>query len=289
MSIAQPLVSIVMPSMNQGQFIQESIQSVLDQDYDNLELIVQDGGSTDDTVKKLEALGETDQRIRWVSEQDSGPADALNRAFSKTRGEIIGWLNSDDLYAENAIATAVLAFSNTSDLLLVYGQGEYVSRVGDFIRTYPTRPPDAGLKGFESGCFINQPTVFFSSSVLTLLGGLDESLKTAFDYDYWIRAFKVFSERIGFVDSVLARSRLHEDCITMNMRAAVALEGLALGKKHLGAASVHWAASYLEELRREFEPGDDDFFQRAADFIRSAEAFLAPNDTYQLKMALNIS
>ena len=92
-----PLVSIAMPSFNQAQYIEAAIESVFNQPYSNLELVVSDGGSTDETPEILSRIGAKEPRLRWVSEPDDGPADAIWKSFSKARGEIVGWLNSDEM------------------------------------------------------------------------------------------------------------------------------------------------------------------------------------------------
>ncbi|NQY38649.1 MAG: glycosyltransferase [Henriciella sp.] len=280
-----PLVSIAMPSFNQAQYIEAAIESVFGQSYANIELIVSDGGSTDDTPDILARIGSKEPRLRWVSEPDDGPADAISKSFSKARGEIIGWLNSDDLYASEAVASMVSGFQDHPDWLMCYGRGEHVDETGQSIALYPTQTPDVGLKGFEGGSFICQPTVFLKVSALTLLGNLDRRLKTAFDYDYWIRAFRAFPNRIGFLEQVVAKSRLHSDCITQTMRATVALEGLALSQRHLGRAQPHWAATYLEELEEEI--GDDQaaLARETGAFLEQAAAYLTPSDLQQIRWA----
>lgn len=246
-----PLVSIVMPSYNQAEFIGRSIDNVFAQSHRPLELIVCDGGSNDGSQDILAEKAARYPTLRWTSEPDNGPASAINKALSQVRGTIIGWLNSDDLYTEGAIARAVACFSEHQGTLLCYGEAQHIDAEDAVIETYPTRPPEAGLDGFRNGCFICQPTMFFKTSVRTLLGPLDETLKTSFDYDYWLRAFTAFPERIGYMPEVQAQSRLHDACITVNMRRTVALEGLMLSHKFLGQGELHWLATYLEQVRAE--------------------------------------
>lgn len=246
---ASPLVSIVMPSFNQDRFIAESVRSVLSQSHESIELIVMDGNSTDGTLDTLARLQAEDARLRWFSQPDTGPAQALNRALAKVRGTIIGWLNSDDLYTDGAIARTVKALQEHPEWLMVYGHGQHVDAQGKFLSDYPTRPPSAPAGDFASGCFICQPTVFFRRTMHVLLGPLDEKLRTAFDFDYWLRAFNRLSGRIGFVDQVQALSRLHDDCITLNQRRRVSLESMRLISKHLGQAPAHWLLSHIDEAR----------------------------------------
>ena len=248
-SASAPQVSVMMPSFNQVEFIGIAVESVLSQSFTDLELIVADGGSSDGTVTLLEGLQKEDGRLRWFSEQDNGPASALNRALAKVRGGIVGWLNSDDVYTPGAIGRAVRTLVDDPELLMVYGHGQHIDVSGKVLNLYPTLPPDTPLDRFSDGCFICQPTVFFRRTMSILLGDFNESLRTAFDFDYWLRAFKYHQNRIGFVDEVQALSRLHGSCITKTMRREVALEGVYVLKRHIGHAPIHWILTHLEEMK----------------------------------------
>lgn len=237
-----------MPSFNQAAFITASVRSVLSQNYPNLELIVADGGSGDDTPALLASLQAQDARLRWLSEPDAGPADALNKALRFSRGTIIGWLNSDDIYTPNAVQRAVQALTAHRDWVMVYGQAEHIDAGGHVLTPYPSLGPPASKQMFAKGCFICQPTVFFKRSMWLLLGPLDQSLQTAFDFDYWLRAFGAFAGRIGFVDALQAQSRLHPGCITMRLRRTAMLEGMQLLARHLGHAPKEWFLTYVNEL-----------------------------------------
>lgn len=246
-SMDLPLVSVVMPSFNQAQYIRTSIESVLQQNYPSLELIVADGGSSDDSVHILEQLSRNDCRVRWFSRRDRGPAHALNDAMALVRGTTIGWLNSDDLYATGAISRAMAALLEQPNLLMVYGNGQHIDGNGGMLGHYPSLPPSATLQRFAQGCYICQPTMFFQRSARVLLGQLNENLKAAFDFEYWLRAFSSFPDRIGFIDDIQAYSRLHEDCITLRMRKTVALEGMQVLARYLGHAPKEWFLTYVDE------------------------------------------
>ena len=285
-----PMVSVVMPSFNQAQFIEQAINSVLNQSYQKIELIVADGGSDDGTIEILKQKQFMDNRLRWFSQKDNGPAHAINNALSKVRGTIIGWLNSDDFYALESIQRAVNAFSNDLSLLMIYGQGQYVDSNNCFLNTYPTLPPSTAISKFSEGCFICQPTVFFKRPMYLLLGKLDENLKTAFDFDYWLRAFSLFQSRIGFVDEVQAYSRLHEDCITMKMRQVVILEGMQLLAKYLGSAPKEWFLTYVEEKAKshiESKKINSDFRNDVMFTYSKASEFLSAQDCSDLKQIMD--
>lgn len=283
-----PLVSVVMPSMNQPEFIDEAINSVLSQDYPNIELIVADGGSRQDTLDILAKRQQQDRRLRYFSRPDRGPAHALNDAMDGVRGTVIGWLNSDDLYTPGAIGRAMAVLAEQPRLLMVYGEGQHVDEHGKSIGAYPTLPPSTPVKRFNEGCFICQPTMFFRRSTRILLGTLDEKLKAAFDFEYWLRAFCAFPDRIGFVDEMQAMSRLHAGCITMRMRRTVALEGMQVLARHLGAASKEWLLTYADELLTQApeERGIENVQAHLKEAAGIAAAWMTENEQTGLETAL---
>lgn len=264
--------------INQAAFIEAAISSVLSQEYTRLELIVADGGSTDGTLDILSRLQQADKRLVWFSEPDSGPAEALNRALAKVRGTVIGWLNADDLYLPGAVARSVDAFLANPLWLMLYAHGEHIDETGMFMHLYPTLPPDTPIEQFRQGCFICQPTVFFRRTLSEMLGPFDQGLKTAFDFDYWLRAFNAFTGRIGFVDTLQAQSRLHKDCITLRQRRTVILEGMQVLAKNFGHAPKEWVLTYLDELLAQAgdAPASDDLRFKMAEMLDSAKPFLEP-------------
>ncbi len=244
-----PCISVVMPSYNQGQFIEESIKSVLDQSYPNCELIIADGGSKDNTLASLSNLKSVyGNRLRWISEPDTGPANAINKAIKLATADVIGWLNSDDLYASRSLSTAYLYFKTHPKCVMFYGQGEHIDALGLSLGRYPTLPPPESDQAFQNGCFICQPTVFLRRSVFDCVGLLDESLATAFDFELWMRVFKAYPKQIGFMNQLLAYSRIHADCITSKQRRLVAIENIKILKKHYNRAEIHWLQTYVNEL-----------------------------------------
>jgi glycosyltransferase involved in cell wall biosynthesis len=275
-----------MPTRNQVEFISESIQSVLSQSHKNVELIIADGISEDGTIELLKHFGEKDTRVRWFSERDSGPAQAVNKALSKARGTIIGWLNSDDLYAEGAIERVVEKLGTDPKLLMVYGESQNIDKSGAIISHYPTLPPATPLEKFKDGCFISQPTVFFRRTMHLLLGPLNESLKTAFDFDYWIRAFKNFSNRIGFVGQQQAFSRIHSLTITSTQRRKVLLEGMTVLSTHLAISPKQWVLAYANEVLAEENTNYYSLREELEMFLELATAVLTKSDLAMLTSTL---
>ena len=132
---------------------------------------------------------------------------------------------------------------------MVYGEAEVIDENGRVVGRYPTKTPDAGVSAFSDGCFISQPTVFFKRTLPLVVGAMDVELKTAFDFDYWLRAFLFFEGRIGFIPEVQAQTRWHADAISVRMRREVAIEGIKILKRHLGHAPPHWALTHIEEIK----------------------------------------
>lgn len=278
-----------MPSLNQASFIGASIDSVLSQSYRRIELIVADGGSNDGTIAVLKQKAAEDSRLRWFSEPDNGPANALNKAVSRARGTMMGWLNSDDIYTEGAVFRAVTALEANPSWLMAYGHGQHIDAESRPLNNYPTLPPSWPISQFTQGCFICQPTVFSRWSMWVMLGKLDESLKTAFDFEYWLRAFLAFPDRIGFVDSVQAHSRLHEACLTMRLRRTVALEGMEVLARHLGSAPKEWLLTYVIELLAQPASRQDigNLRQHVMDTLAVVRPLLKQEDLRELEFRLD--
>jgi len=178
----QPLVSIVTPSLNQAEFIERTIASVASQDYPNIEHIVIDGGSTDGTIAILERY----PHLRWISEPDDGQASAINEGFRMATGEIVAWLNSDDVYLPATVGEAVAVFEGTPDVGLVYGDYRHIDAEGKVMRTVLARDFDLDFE-LNVENVIPQPSTFFRRSVLDRVGYLSERYHYAFDVEFWIR------------------------------------------------------------------------------------------------------
>lgn len=279
------LVSIIMPSYNQVDFIGHSINCVLQQGYKELELIVVDGGSDDGTTNLLTDMSSKDKRLRWSSKKDSGPAEALNKALLQTEGGIIGWLNSDDLYAPEAIKRAVQMFKKHPEWVMLYGRAEHIDEKGCYLNTYPTVSPLKAYSQFKNGCYICQPTVFFKKTMYQIIGPLNQNYKAAFDFEYWVRAFNLFEKQIGFIDDVQAYSRLHKDCITKKNRDRVAIEGVKVVSQYFGSAPIHWVATYIEEcLESSLEYKEDEGLKRhLLTVLRAVEGMVCDKDLHELR------
>jgi len=199
-----PLISIVTPSLNQGAYIEENIKSVLNQDYPNFEHIIIDGGSADETIDVLKKY----DHLIWVSEKDSGQSEAINKGFKRAKGEIIGWLNSDDCYEPNAFNTVVNELSRDEGKLFVFGDCNVIDerreKVGFIRGEYKAQ---RSLIEYWKDAFIPQPSVFFCRNLLHEIGFLNESLHYAMDWDFWLRISEKYS--LVYINKPLANFRIH--------------------------------------------------------------------------------
>lgn len=198
-----PLVTIVTPSLNQGEFIEDTIRSVLEQDYPRIEYLVLDGGSTDGT---LDLLKRYEGRFAWVSEKDDGQSDAIDRGFLRGRGDILAWLNADDVYTPGAVSMAVEAFLVHPSAALVYGHADFIDRTGNLIGPHAQSPWDLD-RLINRADDIPQPATFFRREAYAAVGGLDHGLRYCMDYDLWIRLGLRYQVRQ--IPTVLARMRLY--------------------------------------------------------------------------------
>jgi glycosyltransferase involved in cell wall biosynthesis len=236
-----PLVTVVTPSLNQGRFIRETIESVLAQDYPRVEYFVLDGGSTDDTIS---ILREYSGRLAWASRPDRGQAAAVNEGWRRGTGEILGWLNSDDVYLPGAISAAVAHFLAHPGTDAVYGEAYHVDEEGNVLARYPT-------EGFtwnrlKDTCFISQPAAFLRRSAVAGLGYLDETLRFCMDYDLWIRLGR--SGHFAHLPQYLALSRLHAATKTLGRRREVYTEVLQMLFGHFGWVGPPWLYAYAKAV-----------------------------------------
>ena len=199
-----PKVSIVTPSYNQGRFLEASIRSVLAQDYPNIEYIIVDGSSTDESLEIIRKY--QDHLTWWVSEKDKGHADALNKGFAHATGEILAWLNSDDVYYPGAVSEAVEYLREHPEVGMVYADANLIDEQGNVVGRFPSK--QTGYRQMLRGSVhIPQATTFFRADLYRKIGPLSLTLFFGFDYDLWVRLAKV--SEVRYLPRLWADFRIH--------------------------------------------------------------------------------
>jgi len=236
-----PLFSVVIPSLNQGQFIEQSILSVVGQGVDSVELIIIDGGSSDET---LDVIRRNEHHIAyWSSEPDHGQAHAINKGFRRARGRILAWLNSDDFYLPGTLSRVARKLGWSAEPALVYGASLQFDELGTV--AWGVRPAPFDPERLRQLDYIVQPSTFWTRSLWTQVGELDEGLHYAFDWDWSIRA----SQRCVFtpLNDYLSCYRIHEGHKTRTGGSARFMEVVQVVERH---AAPEWVAAYRDVLYR---------------------------------------
>ena len=205
-----PLISIIIPSYNQGHFISETIESILSQSYQNFEILVIDGGSNDGTIEILKKFGD---KIFWLSEKDKGQTHAINKGLRLAKGEIITYINSDDYFLENVFQIIVNCYNHkqklfwiTGDYIIINENGKYIQ---NFVRLY--KKIFRNFISFNLLTILNpiiQPSTFISKNLFEKVGFFNESLDYTMDYDYWLRCFKICTPIV--LTNKLSAFRIHK-------------------------------------------------------------------------------
>jgi glycosyltransferase involved in cell wall biosynthesis len=244
---AWPRISIVTPSYNQGQFLEETIRSVLLQGYPNLEYIIMDGGSTDNSaaiIKKYEPW-----LTYWVSEKDNGQADAIFRGFERATGEIIAWINSDDFYLPGAFEKVAKLFQSKHHTEMIAGACRHIGAKGK------VKTKNYGLEqDFHSllhvGMFASQPAMFWRRDIYHEVGGLDPYLTFCMDYDLSLKFYRRQPARL--CHQVLAAYRWHENTKSTLMQNILAREDALLGTRYGRTTDTDRVGSLKQKFWRKY-------------------------------------
>jgi glycosyltransferase involved in cell wall biosynthesis len=237
-----PMISVITPSLNQGSFIEENIQSVLEQNYVNFEHIIIDGGSSDETREILAKY----PHLKWISEPDGGQADALNKGFLLAKGDVIGWLNADDYYLPGTFEHISRALDKSRGHWVVMGDVELTDERGRLLQLLENHPKkfhellrywDPHLRS------LHQPGVFFFKEVLNRVGLLDVDLHLAMDYDLWLRMSRKFA--FYRVNATVARYRLHAASKSNAGWDAFMPEWELVSRRHAQELALHYRLYYL--------------------------------------------
>ncbi len=236
------LVSIVTPSYNQGRFLKRTIESVLTQSYPNIEYLVIDGGSNDESVEILHSYGD---RFYWMAEKDRGQSDAINKGMARAKGDILAYLNSDDVLAPGAIERVVGFFQRNPDCDMVYGNANYIDENDGVIGCYKTA--DYSYDRLLEDCMVCQPATFWKRRIAEKVGSFDENLNYVMDYDYWLRIAKA-NGNIRFLPVTLASSRLYPETKTLSARSKIFKEIFKICRKHAGRVHLSYYKGYWHYL-----------------------------------------
>lgn len=201
-----PLVTIITPSFNQAPYLEDTILSVLTQDYPNIEYFIVDGGSTDGSLEIIKKYA--NQISGWVSEPDKGQTDAINKGFSMANGEVLAWINSDDTYYPHAVKEAVDFLRSHPEVGLVYGDTNFIDSNGRIIGRFNAQQTSY-RRLRRGGVYIPQQSSFFLADIWKEVGPLDPDFYFAMDYDLWVRIAK--EREIAYVPKLWANFRLHDD------------------------------------------------------------------------------
>jgi glycosyltransferase involved in cell wall biosynthesis len=229
--------SVITPSYNQGRFIERTIQSVFQQHEVELDYMVCDGGSTDETVS---ILRQYEDRLRWVSEPDGGQAAAVNKGIDATSGDIIAWINSDDVYLPAAFSKVQHAFETRPDVDVIYGDACHIDCDDQFIEPYPAEEWD--YERLKDACILCQPAVFFRRKLVADCGALNADLQLSMDYELWLR----YGQQALFLHlpEVLAHSRFYPDTKTSGQSVAVHREINDMMKAKFSVSPEKWVLTY---------------------------------------------
>lgn len=217
-----PLVSIITPSYNQAAYLERTLQSVFAQDYPRIEYIVVDGGSTDQSPEIIEKY--SSQLDWWVSEKDKGQADAINKGIRRARGQILAWLNSDDLYLPGSVSQAVQSLENNPELGLIFGDAITIDANGRPLSRLTFG--DWGLKELINFRIICQPAVFMRRTVLEEAGYLDLSYHFLLDHQLWIRMAALAP--VQHIASLWAAARHHPEAKNVSQAGVFGVEAMRI-------------------------------------------------------------
>ena len=252
--IKLPKISIITPSMNQAQFIERTILSVLGQNYPFLEYIVMDGGSQDGTI---DILKKYEDRLKWISEKDEGQADAINKGLRMATGDIVAYLNSDDIYEQGAFARVAGYFLAHPETRWLTGRCRIIDDLDQEVRRPITAYKNILLRRFSYSLLlitnpISQPATFWRRQIVEELGVFDKNEHFVMDYDYWLRVGKKYP--LAILDDYLASFRVYTTSKTSSSYLRSFREEVEVARRHSDSSmlnALHWlsylgiAASYV--------------------------------------------
>jgi glycosyltransferase involved in cell wall biosynthesis len=233
--LAWPRISIVTPSYNQAAYMEETIRSVLLQGYPDLEYWIMDGGSTDGSV---EIIRRYESWISgWVSEPDEGQSHAINKGLSRASGDLVAYINSDDLYLPGALHAVAAYHLQNPSIGLIYGQCQVIDPGGRVLGMLPAHHTSA-RRMIQRGDYCPQPATFWSRQAMEAVGHFDTSLHFAMDYEYFIRIARTFP--LAYLPVPLAAFRRHRVSKTVSQEERHWREALSVSERHGLSPRAPW-------------------------------------------------
>lgn len=244
-SHAWPRISVVVPTLNQGAFIRETLQSILDQQYPELELIVVDGGSGDDTVDVIREF--EDNIAWWVSEPDQGQADAIQKGLDRASGEIFNWINSDDYLAPGALMKVANTIGDND--ILAGTTVNFSDSLESFVYSRNIDAWSLIADGLGTKSTWHQPALWLRADKLRAIGGIDTSMHYRFDLDLYVRYLSQYP-RVAYTDTVLAYFRIHPESKTSTSQTAFRREHYQVIEKLRGESLAVVGSEKIDRLLR---------------------------------------
>jgi glycosyltransferase involved in cell wall biosynthesis len=225
-----PRITVVTPSFNQGRFLEQTILSVLEQNYPNVEYFVVDGGSSDNSVDIIRKY--SSDITWWVSERDKGQTDALIKGFSRASGDVLGWINSDDFLEPGALNSVGLAYGKNPGSLIAGNVKLFSDSTGrERLLRQRRLEFEHMVRIWTRRSFYSQPGVFFPRSAYIAAGGLDRSLHYCMDHDLMVRLLRTCP--VHYLDDVLARARQHAASKTCSQSGHMVAESCVVARRYL--------------------------------------------------------
>lgn len=230
--VKPPKISVITPSFNQGTYIERTIQSVLDQGYPNLEYIVVDGGSSDGTIEILKTY---ESRLIWISEKDTGQSDGINKGMRMATGDILSFLNSDDMYEPGALTAVAAQFMSDPSIMWLTGRCRIIDEDDREVRSIITAYKNFLLDHYRYKLLlianpISQPATFWKKEIVEEIGLFDSGESLTMDYDYWLRIGRRYQPAIA--DENLAVFRVHPQSKTSRSRFLTIQRECTISRKY---------------------------------------------------------
>ena len=231
-----PKISIVIPSLNKDNFIKETLESIVAQDYSNLEVIIQDGGSTDGTLQIIKKYAKKyPGLISWESGKDNGQVEAINKGMMKAKGEVLSYINADDIYEEGALTTVGKYFANNPDTFWLAGKGNVINlegrKIAEWVTTYKNFL--LNLNSYTLLLIVNylvQPSVFISRNAYKKYGPFTGTKTGVMEYDLWLKIGKVKMPKV--LDKTLSSFRIYKSSISTKEFKKVLLADEQIAEKY---------------------------------------------------------